>query len=282
MRKKLRSEENHLNHAFLLKTMPKLSPKLSVCLVVWNAQTLIANCLESVKDVADEIIIVHDGPCSDRTLEICRRYTRKMYVRPFVGEAEPHRPFSFRKASGDWILWLDQDERLTGPLRKNIRRLIARKDADAYTFVWPVKYGTKNLSRGFFSRVRKRVLFRKSRIHDFHGLPNETLHVRGNTIDTPYTFIHLQSGERNTLRVFFSRTLRIVRIHARQLARKKLVRLPAPWYACKAVLWFLLYLGYYYIIKCAWRTQADRSISLQLALYNLYLYWYVFLEKMHS
>jgi glycosyltransferase involved in cell wall biosynthesis len=254
---------------------------VSACIVAYNGEKQIVDCLESIKDVVDEIIVVHDGPCKDRTLELCRKYTSKIYVRPYVGEAEPHRPFSFKKATGEWILWIDQDEQLTRPLRKTFRKLLDNKSVNAYTFLWPVKYMDYNLKNGFFSRVRKRALFRKDAIDGFRGLPNETLNVKGTTLDTNYWFIHEQSGERNTLDIFFKRTLRIVKIHAHQMIIKKIVSKPAIWYLIKAPIWFVLYLGYYYVLKCAIWTKADRSISLQLALYNFYLYWYVFKEKMN-
>lgn len=254
--------------------------KLSACLVVYNGEKNIRDCLESIKDVVDEIIVAHDGICTDRTLSICREYTSKVFVRPRIGEAEPHRPFTFAKATGDWILWIDQDEQLSPELKKNIRNLIEREDVDAYSFRWPVKYKNKNLAQGFFSRVQKTVLFRKKALAGFHGLPNEEIHVRGKKINTPYVLLHEQEGERNTLKVFFTKTLRIVRIHADQMIKKKLAVKPAPWYFFKAFIWFFLYLGYYYVLKGAIRTKADISISFQLALYNFFLYWYVFIGKL--
>ncbi len=254
--------------------------KISACLVVWNGEKLIRDCLESIKNVVDEIIVVHDGPCSDNTLNICKKYTNKIYVRPYVGEAEPHRPFTFQKATGDWILWIDQDERLTPELKKNLPKLAANDDVDAYTFLWPVKYGNENLKKGFFSKDRKKSLFRKKALIGYRGLPNESINVAGKTIDTNYWLIHLQQGERGTLKIFFTKTLRIVKIHAKQMIAKKVVQKPAIFYLFKAPIWFVLYLGYYYIYKMAFRTKADISISLQLALYNFFLYWYVFTEKL--
>jgi glycosyltransferase involved in cell wall biosynthesis len=254
--------------------------KISACLIVWNGEKLIRDCLESITDVVDEIVVVHDGPCSDRTLAICREYTKKVYVRPYVGEAEPHRPFTFAKATGDWILWIDQDERLTPRLRKDIRKLVQRDDVAAYSVLWPIKYGTKNLTKGFFSKVRKNVLFRKDALTGFRGLPNEMVRVRGKTVHTEYSLIHLQEGERCTLHTFFTKTLRIVRIHADQLVRKQITTKIAPWYLIKAFSWFLLYCGYYYILHLTIFRKSDISIAFQLALYNFFLYWYVFLRKL--
>lgn len=257
-------------------------PTISACLVVWNGEKQIRDCLESIKNVVDDIVVVHDGPCRDRTLEICREYTKKVYVRPYVGEAEPHRPFTFAKASGDWILWIDQDERLSKPLQKALRKLAERADqegVDAYTFRWPTKQGTKNLTTGFFVNLGKTVFFRKKALTGFRGLPNEVIKVTGKVVRTNYLLEHHQEGERDTLPIFFNRTLRIVRIHADQMLKKKLVTMPAPWYLLKAPLWLVLYLSYYYVLKGAFRTHEDRSIALQHALYNFFLYWYVFLYK---
>jgi hypothetical protein len=89
----------------------------------------------------------------------------------------------------------------------------------------------------------------------------------------------LQEGERDTLKAFFRKTLRIVRIHADQMVRKNLVTKLAPWYFFKAFLWFFLYCGYYYVLHLTIFRKSDISIAFQLALYNFFLYWYVFLGK---
>lgn len=253
--------------------------RISACIVAWNGEKQIRNCLESIKGVVDEIIVVHDGPCVDATIRICKEYTNKIYIRPYIGEAEPHRPFTFEKSTGEWILWIDQDEQLTPQLRKAIPLLVERNDANAFSFVWPVKYANANLTKGFFSKVQKTVLFRKSAIDNFRGLPNEILRVKGKTVHTNYRMIHNQEGERNTLRVFFKKTMRIIRIHADQMIKKKLATKIAPWYFIKAFLWFFLYCGYYYVFHATLFTKADRSIAFQLALYNFFLYWNIFLKK---
>jgi glycosyltransferase involved in cell wall biosynthesis len=253
---------------------------ISACLVVWNGEKEIRSCLENIKKVVDDIVIVHDGPCRDRTLEICRAYTKKVYVRPAVGEAEPHRAFGFSKASGDWILWIDQDERLSKPLRQNIRKLVQREDADAYSFLWAVKYGNKMLTKGYFSKMPKTVLFRKKAMLLFRGLPNEMIRVRGRVVHTNYRLLHYPEGERHTMRVFFKNTLRIVRIHADQMLKKNLVTKQAPWYLIKAFLWFFLYLCYYFGLHFTFLTKADISITIQNGLYNFYLYWYIFWGKL--
>jgi glycosyltransferase involved in cell wall biosynthesis len=255
---------------------------ISACIVAFNGEKEIKKCLSSIKNVVDEIIVVHDGKCSDNTLNICKKYTDKIFIQPYVGEAEPHRNFSFKQATSEWILWIDQDEQLSKDLQRDLRQII-RSDAhtgyeeiNAFTFLWSVKYGNKWLSHGYFSRVPKLCLFRKKAMLKYNGLPNECLKVKGRTIDTEYRMLHKPQGERNTIKVFFNRTRRIVKIHAEQLVKKDLVKMPSLWYLLKAPLWFMLYLGYYFVIKQTFKSRADISITLQNALYNLYLYYYVF------
>ncbi len=80
---------------------------ISVCLVVYNEEKIIERCLRSIQAVADEIILVHDGECSDNTLEIAKKYTDKIFIRPHTGDSSLHRVFTYNKAQGQWIFQID-------------------------------------------------------------------------------------------------------------------------------------------------------------------------------
>jgi len=86
---------------------------LSVCMIVKDAQGMLYRCLDSVKQIADEIIICDTGS-ADRTLEIAREYTDQVCEIPWEDDFSAARNRSIEKASGDWILWLDADEYLVG------------------------------------------------------------------------------------------------------------------------------------------------------------------------
>ena len=144
-------------------------------MVVHNEERLIARCLGSLKDVVDEIIVVHDGPCEDQTLAICEQFGAKIFKLDFVGVAEPHRPFSYHQASGDWILQIDADEYLSEELRKNIRLLAENEAVAAYEFAWPLWDGKRVISSFW---PRKRCFFRKNRV-SFLGLPQFVAEVKG-------------------------------------------------------------------------------------------------------
>lgn len=151
--------------------------KISACLIVKNEEKNIANCLESIKNVVDEIIIFHDGPCQDKTLEIARRYTNLIFVRDYQGMCELHYPSIFQKANGDWILKIDADEFLTSPLKKNLRNLVRQENVDAYAFLWVWYDSSKNRFLKKENRY-KTCLLRKEKMY-FLGIPHSPLLTRG-------------------------------------------------------------------------------------------------------
>lgn len=143
--------------------------KISAVMIVYNEEKLIKRCLESIKDIANEIIIVHDGPCKDNTLKICRKYTKKVYEdKVNYGLPGPRIPSLFKKAKGPWILKIDADEFLSKDLKKNIKTLVENREVDAYSFRWPFWDGKKYVTKNW---PRKTSLFRKSKISSF-GFPH--------------------------------------------------------------------------------------------------------------
>ena len=82
---------------------------ISACMIVKNAEELLPQCLESVKDVVDEIIVVDTGS-TDKSIEIAESYGAKMYHHPWENDFSKHRNQSIGYATGDWILWIDADE----------------------------------------------------------------------------------------------------------------------------------------------------------------------------
>lgn len=139
--------------------------RLSACIVINNEEVLLPRCLESIKKVVDEIIVVHDGVCKDKSLQIAKKFGAKIFVRPYIGEAEYHRPFSYEKANGEWILQIDADEFLPRKEALEIQSLINSKRVDAYSFYWPYPQGNDYVKSGPFANTFKPCLFRKSKMY---------------------------------------------------------------------------------------------------------------------
>jgi glycosyltransferase involved in cell wall biosynthesis len=94
---------------------------LSVVMVVKNSEAIVEDALKSVYGWVDEIVVV-DDMSTDKTLDIVRKYTDKIFSRKWVREGE-HRNFAYAKARCSYILSLDSDERVTPELKEELIRL---------------------------------------------------------------------------------------------------------------------------------------------------------------
>ena len=105
--------------------------RLSVTIIAWNEEERLRACLESVA-WADEIVVV-DAESGDKTVQIAHEFTDKVSVRPWPGFAA-QKNFAIDQATGDWILSLDADERVTPELRDRVRAILKDKSAvDGYS-----------------------------------------------------------------------------------------------------------------------------------------------------
>ena len=95
---------------------------LSVIVITRNEERNIAECLESVS-WADEIVVV-DAQSSDRTIELARQFTKKIYVNKWQGYGES-KNFALTHVTHEWVLWLDADERVSADLRNEIQHILS-------------------------------------------------------------------------------------------------------------------------------------------------------------
>ena len=95
---------------------------ISLCMIVKNEEKVLARCLNSIKDLMDEIIIVDTGS-TDRTKEIAAKYTDKVYDFVWVNDFSAARNFAFSKASCDYIYSADADEVVDEENREKFRSL---------------------------------------------------------------------------------------------------------------------------------------------------------------
>lgn len=108
--------------------------KLSVALATHNEQDNLGDCLDSIKDLASEIVIV-DGESSDKTVEIAKSYGAKVMVEENRANFHINKQHAIDACEGDWILQLDADERVSSMLLQEIKQVIEGDQhlaADAY------------------------------------------------------------------------------------------------------------------------------------------------------
>lgn len=121
---------------------------LSGCLIVKNEEKHLERCLKSLVNKVDEIVVVDTGS-TDKTKEIAREYTEKVFEYEWKNDFAAARNYSLEKATGDWILVIDADEELVSP------REALEKVALQYTdrpVVYLVQINSVNDADGSYTR----------------------------------------------------------------------------------------------------------------------------------
>lgn len=103
--------------------------KLSVVLATFNEEDNIGLCLESVKSIADEIIVV-DESSTDKTREIAKRFGAKVYKVKHEPIFHKTKQKAIEKAMGDWIFQMDADERISQKLKLEIRSVLNNRHSE--------------------------------------------------------------------------------------------------------------------------------------------------------
>lgn len=132
--------------------------KLSATVITWNEEKNIGRCLESLS-WTDEIIVV-DAGSNDKTVEIAGEFTDKIYVNQWQDYSR-QKNFAADKASHDWILSVDADERCTQELKLEILAVLRDPKFDGYSFPRKNFFMGKWLKHGGWYPDRVLRLFRK-------------------------------------------------------------------------------------------------------------------------
>lgn len=98
-------------------------PRLSAILIVRNEERDLPGCLESLRGLADDIVVV-DSRSTDRTREIAAAHGARVIEKDFAGFG-PQKQFALEQAGGDWVLNIDADERVTPALAEEIRGVLS-------------------------------------------------------------------------------------------------------------------------------------------------------------
>lgn len=146
--------------------------KLSALMITKNAEETLEQSLSSLKDFADEIIIV-DSVSTDNTIEIAKKYQAKIFVKEF-NDIGLQRIYGLEKAIGDWVLILDSDEVVSKELSREIVTLLngyIEKENGFYIRYQnhylgrPLRYGGENYKMPRLFR-RDKLLIKSSLIHN--------------------------------------------------------------------------------------------------------------------
>lgn len=150
----------------------KKGPRLTLSMIVRNEEQFLEGCLHSVQGVVDEIVIADTGS-SDRTIDIARGYGARVISIPWQNDFSAARNASLQQATGDWILYLDADERLASGQGVTLRALLSNTHAGAFTLLVG---GDIELQAGRFAHSNAYPrLFRRYPLIRFEGKVHEQI-----------------------------------------------------------------------------------------------------------
>lgn len=153
--------------------------KISACYIAKNEEENIISSLESIKEIADELILVDTGS-TDKTKEIFESYGGIVYKLPWSDDFSDPRNLALSKASGDWLILLDADEYFSNETKKNIRCIIEENiECDAFmvniTNIDRKNNGIKDCFYNIRIAKNQKKLCYNGRIHEYLALGNEPL-----------------------------------------------------------------------------------------------------------
>jgi glycosyltransferase involved in cell wall biosynthesis len=154
-----------------------LHNRLSLCMIVKNEEDCIERCLQSVKDIVDEMIIVDTGS-TDRTPAICSAFGAKVYDFAWSGSFAAARNYSLEQATGDWILWLDADEEVDSTDGQKLRDILQMDSYDVVLLHLVNYYGEQAEEEKVFHMAQHR-LFRNHKGFKFTNHIHEVLDLEG-------------------------------------------------------------------------------------------------------
>lgn len=176
---------------------------ISLCMIVKNEEAVLARCLESVRDLVDEIVLVDTGS-TDHTKGIAARYTNRIYDFPWRDDFAAARNFSFEQASMDYCLWLDADDLLLPADREKFRAMKETLLPQADVVMLPYHTAFDSEGRPTFSYYRERVVRNDPRWR-WRGAVHEAITPSGLVLYAAAAVTHRKEGpgypDRN-LRIF--------------------------------------------------------------------------------
>lgn len=168
--------------------------KLSVVISSYNRAKSLARTIASVKKLADEVIVV-DNESTDDTAIVAKKLGAKVFSRPNNLMLNVNKNFGFSKATGEWILCLDDDEEVTDALAEEIRSAIQQEATEGYWIPRKNMIFGKWIRHGIWWPDRQLRLFKRGAGKYAEKHVHEYISVAGKvgTLNNPYTHYNYDS-----------------------------------------------------------------------------------------
>lgn len=251
-----------------------MKPTISVVITAYNEEINLADALESVKNFADEIIIV-DNSSTDKTATIAKKYTKKVFSQKNnPQDIDRQKNFGFSKATKDWTLSLDADERVTEELAQEIREVLS-KDESAVAYWIPrrnIIFGKRIEHIGWYPDYQLRLFktgkgkFEKQHVHEDISIDGQKAYLHTDLLHLHY----------DSISQFISRNLLI---YAKNEAETKMLNgytfsyLDALWFPAKE------FLSRFFAREGYKDGLHGLVLSLFMAAYHLFVFGYLWEKK---
>ena len=163
-------------------------PLLSVAIITFNEEKNIGRTINSVRDIADEIIVV-DSHSTDRTRDIAMSLGARVFEEDWKGFIK-QKNSALSKCKGEWILCLDADEEVSGQLKNSILKAIKRPSADGYMINRKLFFCGKLMRFTFQPEWRLRLVRRSAKPEWIGGEPHDVLEISGKVKKLKGDLIH--------------------------------------------------------------------------------------------
>lgn len=162
---------------------------VSACLIVKNEESILRRCLDSIKDLVEEIIIVDTGS-SDHTKEIASEYTDKVFDFEWINDFSAARNFAFSKATCEYIYSADADEILDEANREKFLKLkqVCLPEVEIVQFIYdnPTEI---NMAYNYLQELRPK-LFKRLRTFTWIDPIHETVRTAPVVFDSDIVILH--------------------------------------------------------------------------------------------
>lgn len=154
-------------------------------MIVKNEEHNLPRCLDSVKGMVDEIIIVDTGS-TDKTIDIAKSYGARVFNHPWEGNFSKARNYSLKYATCEWVLIIDADEELNESDAPRLKEVTKNNGYTAISFVIKNKY-KNSTQEGYAKMVR---LFKNFNGVHYEGIVHNVIKYSGTCLESPLSIIH--------------------------------------------------------------------------------------------
>lgn len=160
---------------------------ISAVVLTKNEEKNLKDCFQSVK-WCDEIIVVDDYS-NDQTVKTAKKMGAKVFSRRLEGDFAAQRNFALQQAQGEWVLFVDADERVTNQLATEVKQAIEGEKVNGFFLKRQDFFGGKPLKYGETANVRLLRLGRKG-VGKWQRRVHETWEIKGAVGDLKEPLLH--------------------------------------------------------------------------------------------